>query len=76
MAARTFASESAAYRAGQNIDDAYEDLVAGGMPEAEAKMKSVEEFAIECAILKVHGSETLDYVVDKVFRLTWNGILC
>ncbi len=29
------------------------------------KLKSVEEFAIECAILKVHGSETLDYVVDE-----------
>ena len=65
MAARTYACESASYRAGQNIDDAYEKLVAGGMEEAQAKLKSVEEFAIECAILKVHGSETLDYVVDE-----------
>jgi len=73
MAARTFASESAAYRAGQNIDDAYEDLVAGGMAEAEAKLKSVEEFAIECAILKVHGSETLDYVVDEGVQ-TYGGM--
>jgi len=65
MAARTYAAESAAYRAGQNIDDAYDDLVAGGMEEAEAKLKSVEEFAIECAIIKVHASEVLDYVVDE-----------
>jgi len=65
MTARTYVSESAAYRAGQNIDDAYDALVADGMPEAEAKLKSVEEFAIECAIMKVHGSEVLDYVADE-----------
>lgn len=50
MAIRLFATESAAYRAGQNIDDAYDALVAGGMDEAKAKLKSVEQFAIECAI--------------------------
>ncbi len=65
MAARTYASESAAYRAGQNIDDAFKDLIEGGMDEAEAKLKSVEEFAIECAIIKVHASEVLDFVVDE-----------
>ena len=65
MASRIFASESAHYRAGQNIDDAYEALVAGGMESGKAKLKSLEEFAIECAILKVHGSEVLDYTVDE-----------
>ena len=65
MAAKTYASESAHYRAGQNIDDAYDALVASGMEPAQARLKSVEEFAIECAILKVHGSEVLDYVVDE-----------
>ena len=64
-AIRLFANESAAYRAGQNIDDAYEALIAGGMDEAKAKLKSVEQFAIECAIIKVWCSEMLDYVVDE-----------
>lgn len=65
MATRLFATESAAYRAGQNIDDAYDALVADGMDEAKAKLKSVEQFAIECAIIKVWCSEMLDYVVDE-----------
>lgn len=65
MATRNFAIESACYRAGQNIDDAYDALVAGGMEIGKAKLKSTEEFAVECAILKVWGSEMLDYVVDE-----------
>lgn len=62
---RIFASESAHYRASQNIDDAYNAFVAGGMDSAKARLKALEEFAIECAILKVHGSEVLDYTVDE-----------
>ncbi len=65
MTTRIFASESAHYRAGQNIDDAYDALVAGGMESGKARLKSLEEYAIECAILKVHGSEVLDYTVDE-----------
>lgn len=65
MATRLYANESAAYRAGQNIDDAYEALIAAGMDEAKAKLKSAEQFAIECAIIKVWCSEMLDYVVDE-----------
>jgi len=65
MATRNFAIESACYRAGQNIDDAYDALVAEGMETGKAKLKSTEEFAVECAILKVWGSEMLDYVVDE-----------
>ncbi|MBC7921977.1 MAG: acyl-CoA dehydrogenase family protein [Ferruginibacter sp.] len=62
---KTYATESASYRAGQNIEDAIEDLIEAGMPEAEAKLKGVEQFAIECALMKVHGSEALSYVVDE-----------
>ena len=65
MATRNFALESAAYRAGQNIEDAYEALVGQGMDPSKAKLKSTEEYAVECAILKVWGSEMLDYVVDE-----------
>lgn len=65
MATRVFAGESAVYRASQNIEDAIHDYKQGGMDEAKAKLKGVEQFAVEAAILKVHGSEVLDYVADE-----------
>lgn len=66
---KTYAAESAAYRAGQNIDDAIEAFTANGMDEATAKLKSFEQFAIECAMLKVQGSDSLDYVVDETVQI-------
>lgn len=65
MATRTYVTESAAYRAGQNIEDRIESLVAEGMDASKAKLKALEQFSIECAIIKVHGSEMLDYCVDE-----------
>ncbi|SOD88123.1 acyl-CoA dehydrogenase family protein [Spirosoma fluviale] len=65
MALKVYASETASYRAGQNIDDLIEDLKGQGMDDASAKLKALEQFSIECAIMKVHGSEVLDYVVDE-----------
>ena len=65
MAIRTYVSESLTYRAGQDIEDRINHLIAEGMDETQAKLKGVEEFAIECAISKIHGSEVLDYVVDQ-----------
>jgi alkylation response protein AidB-like acyl-CoA dehydrogenase len=62
---KTYASESATYRAGQDIENKEHALKAEGMDEVQAKLKAVEQFAIECAILKVHASETLDYVTDE-----------
>lgn len=62
---RTYAAESAVYRASQNIEDATKTLIAGGMDMAKAKLKGTEQFAVEAAIVKVHGSEVLDFVVDE-----------
>lgn len=65
MCIRTFATESATYRATRNIEDKIAELQAQGMDPAEAKLKGVEEYAIECAMMKVYGSEALGYVVDE-----------
>lgn len=66
---KVFSTESAAYRAGQNIDDAIEAFSANGMDAATARLKSFEQFAIECALLKVNGSEMLDYVADETVQI-------
>ncbi len=65
QAIRTYASEAATYRASQNIEDATKAYIAEGMDEAQAKLKGTEQFAIEAAMIKVHASETLDYVSDE-----------
>lgn len=65
MATKTYATESASYRAGQNIEDLIDKLIADGMDVTQAKLKGVEQYAIECAMIKIHGSEVLDYCVDE-----------
>jgi alkylation response protein AidB-like acyl-CoA dehydrogenase len=66
---RTYVLESATYRAGQNIDDAIQAYVEEGMSKSEATLKGIEEFAPECAMLKVAGSECLDYVIDEAVQV-------
>lgn len=65
QAIRTYVTESATYRASQNIEDAIAALKSEGMDAEQAKLKGTEQFAIEAAIIKVHASEALDYVVDE-----------
>jgi alkylation response protein AidB-like acyl-CoA dehydrogenase len=65
MATRIYATESAAYRAGQDIEDQINYLESQGLDKQSAVLKGVEQFAIEAAIMKVHGSEVLDYVTDE-----------
>jgi len=61
----TYAAESAVYRASQNMEEATEMMIEAGLNETQAKLKGTEQFAIEAAIIKVHASEVLDYVVDE-----------
>ena len=65
QAVRTYALESALYRCSKNMEDKIAELVSEGMPKEKANLKGVEQFAVEAAILKVFGSEVLDYVVDE-----------
>lgn len=65
MATRTYAAESASYRAGKDIEDLIAKLEEDGLSQSDAKMKGVEQFAIECAMIKIHGSEVLAYCTDE-----------
>ena len=65
MAVRCWADETAMYRTSKLIQDKEHELQEEGKSFAEALLGAAEEYAIECAMMKVHGSELLDYVVDE-----------
>ncbi|WP_294199011.1 acyl-CoA dehydrogenase family protein [uncultured Chryseobacterium sp.] len=65
MATGVYVSEAGSYRAAKNIQDKIDELVAGGMDHQAAELKGVEEFAVECSILKVFVSDLAQHTADE-----------
>jgi alkylation response protein AidB-like acyl-CoA dehydrogenase len=69
MTIRNWVAEAGLYRASMWIQQKEEELLAAGKPVNEALLAAAEEYAIECAMIKVFGSELLDYVVDESLQV-------
>jgi len=69
MTVKAFATESATYRIGNLIDEKYKALKADGASQNEAKVNAIREYAIECSIAKVYGSDVLCYVTDEAIQI-------
>lgn len=66
---RTYVVESAIYRAAENIEEAIANFEKSGLDKQKATLKGIEDYAAECAMLKVAGSECLDYVADEAVQI-------
>jgi alkylation response protein AidB-like acyl-CoA dehydrogenase len=69
MATNCFVGESASYRAAKNIEDRIAIRIAEGNSHQEAELKGVEEYAIECSILKVAVSEDIQNCADEGIQI-------
>jgi alkylation response protein AidB-like acyl-CoA dehydrogenase len=65
VAIHTWVAESALYRTAMWVEEKEKEMLADGKPFNEALLGAAEEYAVECAMLKVFGSELLDYAVDE-----------
>lgn len=69
QAIRIFACDSANYRVSDLIQNKVTEYKEQGLSYADAKLKGAEEYAVECAILKVAGSEIASYVIDETLQI-------
>ncbi len=69
QATNSYVVESAVYRCSNDVERAINEMTAAGADHATARLKGLEQFAAEAAILKVAGSECLDYVVDEAVQI-------
>ena len=69
MATNTYAGEAASYRAAKDIEDRINARLADGNSHSEAELKGVEEYAIECSILKVTVSEDVQACADEGIQI-------
>ncbi|MBW8199235.1 acyl-CoA dehydrogenase family protein [Flagellimonas abyssi] len=69
MATNAYVDEAACYRAAKNIEDRIAIRESSGNPHQEAELKGVEEYAIECSILKVAVSEHVQHTTDEGIQI-------
>ena len=69
MVALTYATESLSYRTGGLIDQMLEGVDFGASEASAQILTALREYAVECSILKVVGTETLDWVVDEAVQI-------
>jgi alkylation response protein AidB-like acyl-CoA dehydrogenase len=69
MAARLYAAESIGYRTAGLMDAAFAEVPASGPDRDEGLRKVLEEYTVECSIVKVFGTECLDFVSDEALQI-------